>query len=107
MALEQTTDGKQGSTLEELSEKLGVSKSMIRFWVEEFELNKPVDKTFGSLEVAELGLIHVLVGKEGLALSEAKKSFLLRRDQIEGKLKLIDRLEGVKKGLLSLKNKVE
>jgi DNA-binding transcriptional MerR regulator len=107
MALEQTTDGKQGNTLEELAEKLGVSKSMIRFWVEEFELNKPVDRIFGSLEVAELELIHVLVGKESLALPEAKKSFLLRRDQIEGKLKLIDRLKGVKQGLISLKNKVE
>jgi MerR HTH family regulatory protein len=93
-------------TMDEVAMSLNVSKSLLRFWEEEFGLKKRENGVLGSLEVAEMRLIHSLVNDKGLTLEDAKIEFNTQRPQITQRFKTIENLEKIKSGLLNLREKI-
>ncbi len=93
-------------TMDEVATSLNVSKSLLRFWEEEFGLKKRENGVLGSLEVAEMRLIHSLVNDKGLTLEDAKIEFNTQRPHITQRFKTIENLEKIKYGLLNLREKI-
>jgi DNA-binding transcriptional MerR regulator len=98
MATENTTHIK----IEEITQKLGVSKSQIRFWEEEFELPKRENGSMSRLEAAHIMLIHELVQENGFTLEDAKAAFLSKRKLVEKRFEMLNNLKRIKLGLINL-----
>ena len=99
-------DGNKSLLLEEIIAQLGVSKSMIRFWEEEFDLPKRENGTLNPLEVAQMRLINTLIKEKGMPLDEAKKEFLAQQKSMIQLHQAIESLEAVKQRLMVLKDKL-
>lgn len=93
-------------SIEEVSHTLNISKSLLRFWEEEFSLYKRENGTMSQLEVSEIRLIHALIQDKGMTLEDAKEEFARQRPQLEMRFKTIENLEKIKMGLLNLKEKI-
>jgi DNA-binding transcriptional MerR regulator len=93
--------------VDEIAQSLGVSKSIIRFWEEEFDLPKRTNGTMSRLEAAEIRLIHELIQENSLTLEDAKEAFSIKRKPLEKKFETLERLESLRQGLMALKAKVD
>ena len=96
----------ESNTIEiiELARTLGVSRSLLRFWEEEFELPRSENGQLSPLEADEFYLIYDLIETKGLPLSDAKSSFFNERKRLEMKHKAIDKLKSIRIGLTELRN---
>ena len=92
--------------VEEIAQTLGISKSLIRFWEEEFGLPKRENGSMSQLEAAEILLIFKLTQEKGLALEDAKQAFTLVRIPLEKRFETIGALQKIKQGLIELKDKM-
>jgi DNA-binding transcriptional MerR regulator len=92
--------------VEQIAKTLGISKSLIRFWEEEFALADRSNGTMSPREVAEIHLIHSLILEKELTLEDAKEEFSEKRSKIAEKYELIERLENIRNGLLALQDKL-
>ena len=90
----------------ELARLLGVSRSLLRFWEEEFELKRNENGQLSPLEADEIYLIYDLIDTKGLSLSDAKLSFFAERKRLEMKHKAIDKLKGIRASLAQLRNEL-
>ena len=99
-------DSHKSILLEEVIAQLGVSKSMIRFWEEEFDLPKRENGTLNPLEVAQMRLINTLIKDKGMPLDEAKKEFLAQQKSMIQLHQAIESLEAVKQKLMDLKDEL-
>jgi DNA-binding transcriptional MerR regulator len=99
-------DSYKSLALEEIIIQLGVSKSMIRFWEEEFDLPKRENGTLNPLEVAQMRLINTLIKEKGMPLDEAKKEFLAQQKSMIQLHQAIESLEAIKQKLIALKDKL-
>jgi DNA-binding transcriptional MerR regulator len=88
--------------VEEIAQKLSISKSQIRFWEEEFELPKRENGSMSHLEAAQIKLIHELIQENGFTLEDAKASFLNKRILVEKRFEILDNLKRIKLGLINL-----
>ena len=97
---------RESNTIEiiELARTLGVSRSLLRFWEEEFELARSENGQLSPLEADEMYLIYDLIETKGLPLSDAKLSFFNERKRLEMKHKAIDKLKSIRIGLTELRN---
>lgn len=93
-------------SIEEVAHTLNVSKSLLRFWEEEFSLHKRDNGTLNQLQVSEIRLIHSLIQDKGMTLEDAKAEFERQRPHLEMRFKTIENLEKIKMGLLNLKEKI-
>ena len=91
-------------TISEVAQILGISRSLIRFWEEEFELPKRSDETISKLEAAEIQLIYSLVFEKGMMLEDAKSEFEIKRLELEKKYKTIAQLEQIRESLKKLRD---
>lgn len=96
------------STIEtiELARTLGVSRSLLRFWEEEFDLKRPENGQLSPLEADEIYLIYDLIETKGLPLSEAKLSFFTERKRLEMKHKAIEKLKNIRASLDKLRSEL-
>jgi DNA-binding transcriptional MerR regulator len=92
--------------VEQIAQSLGISKSMIRFWEEEFGLAERSNGIMSPREVAEIRLIHHLISENDLTLEDAKIAFLEKHPKVIEKFDMIERLENIKKGLLTLRENI-
>ena len=88
----------------EVAELFQVSKSLIRFWENEFEFLKPHknskgDRRFTPENLEQLSLIYELVKEKGFTLEGAKKEIKRRRSFQRDKAKVLAKLNGIKKFL--------
>ena len=90
----------------DLARLLGVSRSLLRFWEEEFELKRNENGQLSPLEADEIYLIYDLIDTKGLSLSDAKLSFFAERKRLEMKHKAIDKLKGIRASLAQLRNEL-
>ncbi len=90
----------------ELARMLGVSRSLLRFWEEEFELTRNENGQLSPLETDEIYLIYDLIETKGLPLSEAKSSFFAERKRLEMKHKAIDKLKSIRASLTQLRSEL-
>ena len=90
----------------ELARLLGVSRSLLRFWAEEFELAHAENGQLSPLEADEIYLIYDLIETKGLPLSDAKLSFFAERKRLEMKHKAIDKLKNIRSSLALLRSEL-
>jgi DNA-binding transcriptional MerR regulator len=93
-------------TIDAVIQKLGVSKSMIRFWEEEFDLPKRENGSMNPLEFAQMQLINTLIKDKGMTLEDAKKEFLTQQKSMIQVHQAIESLENLKLKLKALKDKL-
>jgi DNA-binding transcriptional MerR regulator len=93
-------------TMDAVIQKLGVSKSMIRFWEEEFDLPKRENGSMNPLEFAQMRLINTLIKDKGMTLEDAKKEFLAQQKSMIRLHQAIESLEDLKLKLKALKDKL-
>ena len=104
--------GKLYYTIGEVAEKLNISKSVIRYWENEFSFIKPHrnnrgERKFTTQTISELRIVHHLVKDKGFTISGAKKEL---ENNKEYRLKIertIVALETAKLGLQRLLEKVD
>lgn len=92
--------------LEQITAQLSVSKAMIRFWEEEFDLPKRENGSMTPLELAQMRFIHSLIQDKGLTLADAKKEFQAQQSMITQLYKTIEKLEDIKRKLIDFKEKL-
>lgn len=88
----------------ELARNLGISRSLLRFWEEEFELVRNENGQLSPLDVDEIYLIYDLIETKGLSLSDAKSCFSNERKRLIMRHKAIDKLKIIRSGLAALRN---
>jgi DNA-binding transcriptional MerR regulator len=91
----------------ELARTLGVSRSLLRFWEEEFELPRRDDGRLTPLEADEVYLIYDLIETKGLPLQDAKVAFFIERKRLEMKYKTINKLKDIRASLTRLKSELD
>lgn len=88
-----------------------VSKSLVRFWEEEFDFLKPYknskgERRFTAENVRQFETIFHLVKEKGYTLSGAKKALREEKDQIRQKQEVLKTLRRLRGFLEDLKNAV-
>ena len=96
----------------EVSEKLNVNPSLIRFWEKQFSSFRPKKNMSGTRhftkkDIELLQYIYHLVKVEGHTLEGANKIIRQKDKEQEVKYKAIQSLEKIKKFLVDLRNEVE
>jgi DNA-binding transcriptional MerR regulator len=94
-------------TVEQVAEMLGISKSLIRFWAEEFDLPQRENGSWGRLEVAEIKMINRMIKEREMPLEDAKMAFSQDRKLLEVKDKTLNRLIEIRQSLVDLKAKIK
>jgi DNA-binding transcriptional MerR regulator len=93
-------------SMDAVIQKLGVSKSMIRFWEEEFDLPKRENGSMSPLEFAQMRLINTLIKEKGMTLEDAKKEFLTQQKSMIQVHLAIKSLQDIRLKLMALKDKL-
>ena len=96
-------------TIGEVAEMFDVSKSLVRFWENEFESLKPHknskgDRRFTLQNIDQITLIYDLVKKKGYTLDGAKRAIKTQKSQKKQKEKLIEELLKIKSYLEEVKS---
>ena len=95
----------------EVAEMFDVSKSLIRYWEQEFEILKPRktasgERKFTPENVTQFLQIFQLVKERGFTLNGAKIELQKIKKEERKKLKMIRSLKEIKNLLLDLKDRV-
>jgi DNA-binding transcriptional MerR regulator len=110
MHLELSPD-KRYFSIGELARAFDVNASLIRFWDKEFDILKPKknakgNRMFTPEDVKNLQLIYHLVKERGFTLEGAKTHLKEGQKKTLDKFEIINKLEGIKAQLLSIKNEM-
>ncbi len=89
--------------IDSVAASLGISKSLIRLWEEEFGLEKRADELLQPVRVAEIKLIQSLVEEKGLTLPDAKAEFETAVPRLRATFSTIEKLQNIKTGLLKIR----
>ena len=96
-------------TIGEVSEILGESTSLVRFWANEFpafikpERNAKGNRLFKKDDLETFKHIHVLVKKEGLTLEGAAKRLKGDRKDVINKARVLDSLKSIRQQLTEIR----
>lgn len=102
----QNENGQTYQSIQEVAEMLGISKSLIRFWEEEFNLPRRDNGTLTRLEIDQIRTIYALIKEREMPLDEAKIAFGYEQKKLLVKHKTLDRLIDLRASLLKLKNEL-
>ena len=94
----------------EVAEMLNVSKSLIRYWENEFDFlnpkkNKKGDRRFTKENIQQLLIIHELVKERGFTLEGAKLEIKTTRKRLVTKQEIIKRLQHIRNAIEDLSAK--
>ena len=92
----------------EVAEMFDVSKSLIRFWENEFEMLRPAKNTkgerrFTAANIEQMHIIYNLVKKRGFTIKGAKQEIRENKKRLKNKreaLKLMEKLKADLEGFL-------
>ena len=92
----------------EVARLFEVNTSLIRFWEKEFDIIKPKknkkgNRMFTKQDVDNFKIIYNLVKERGYTLSGAKAKLRTNKDDVEGNVEIIQRLQEIRATLLELK----
>lgn len=98
-------------TISEVADMFEVSKSLIRFWENEFPSLRPHktskgERKFTPKNIEEFRLIYQLVKERGFTLEGAKQEIKRQQDYHKERLQHIKRLKQIRKFLLQLRDEV-
>lgn len=91
----------------EVAEMMGVSKSLIRYWENEFDFlnprkNKKGDRRFTKENIQQLLVIHELVKVRGFTLEGARQEIKAQHKRLMARQEVSERLQKVRTGLTGL-----
>ncbi len=92
----------------EVADMLGESKSLIRYWENEFDFlnpkkNKKGDRRFTKENIEQLLIIHELVKQRGFTLEGAKQEIKSTRKRLITRQQVITRLQHLRNSLHDLR----
>lgn len=96
-------------TIGEVSEILGETASLVRFWSNSFpkyikpKRNAKGNRLYTAEDLECLKQVHLLVKEQGMTLEGASKKLAADRKKIEGKVKVLDSLKEIRKQLVAVK----
>ncbi len=98
-------------SISEVSEMLGVSNSLIRFWESEFEFLKPKKNTRGdrrymAKDIDNLKMVHHLVKEKGFTLAGARNAIADQKKFKRQKKATLNKLKEIKKFLVELRGEL-
>lgn len=99
-------------SIKEVASHFNVNVSLLRFWEDEFNTIQP-KKTLGGVrqytrqDIENIATVYHLVKEKGLTLEGARQTLGNKRDEVEKKLQVIQRLERIKKDLKDLESEFE
>ncbi len=99
-------NGQTNQTIQEVTDMLGISKSLIRFWEEEFDLPRFENGALSRLEIEQIKVINHLIKEREMPLDDAKRAFSFERERLKRKHKTLNRLIEIRQSLLDFKNKI-
>jgi DNA-binding transcriptional MerR regulator len=107
----QNLPDKRYYSIGEVAEAFSVNTSLIRFWETQFPQLSPKKNARGARkftpeDVALLKQIHHLVKEKGFTLDGAKTQLKKEKKHSMSTAELIDRLEGVKKELIAIRDQL-
>ncbi len=99
-------------TISEVAEQLNITKSVIRYWENEFSFIKPHrnnrgERKFTEQTISELRIVHHLIKDKGFTINGAKKELENNKDYHLKIEKTIEALESAKLGLQLLLEKIQ
>lgn len=95
----------------EIARAFSVNTSLIRFWEKEFDILKPKknakgNRMFTPEDLSNLKIIYHLVKERGFTLEGAKEHLRNSKTQALSQMEIVQKLEQIKKQLISLKNEL-
>lgn len=95
-------------TIGEVADMFEENTSLIRYWEKEFSILKPKknakgNRLFTPQDIENLKLIHYYVKDLGLTLQGAKKKLAEAGDDGIARMRIVERLESIKSGLIALR----
>ncbi len=99
-------------TIGEVADMFKVSKSLIRFWENEFDFLRPHknskgDRRFTAQNIAQFELIHQLVKERGFTLDGAKQEIMRQQKFQKKKTEVIESLSKIRGFLETMKEKLD
>ncbi|MCQ2182921.1 MAG: MerR family transcriptional regulator [Bacteroidales bacterium] len=94
----------------EVSELLGASVSLIRYWSNVFERfikpqrNAKGNRQYTKEDIEVLKQIQFLVKEKGLSLDGAARQLASDRTSVEGRVKALESLKSIREQLVQIKN---
>lgn len=107
----------QGSSLKryysigEVADMFGISKSVIRFWENEFDSLRPHknskgDRRFTQQNIQQLREIHTLVKQRGFTIDGARRELKNQRSRTKQKKQMLEKLQEIRSFLEQLKQEL-
>ena len=97
-------------SISEVSEILGESVSLVRFWSNSFprhikpRRNAKGNRMFTADDIEALKQIHLLVKEKGLTLEGAEKVMSAQKSGVDRSVKALDSLKEIRAQLVEIKN---
>lgn len=96
-------------TIGEVSEMLGESSSLVRFWTNSFsrylkpKRNAKGNRLYTQEEIEVLKQIHLLVKVQGMTLVGAAKKMSSDKKAVDGKVKVLESLKSIREQLVEVR----
>ena len=96
-------------TIGEVSEILGESSSLVRFWTNSFsrylkpKRNAKGNRLYTQEEIEVLKQIHLLVKVQGMTLDGAEKKMSSDKKAVDGKVKVLESLKSIREQLVEVR----
>ncbi|NRB49812.1 MAG: MerR family transcriptional regulator [Saprospiraceae bacterium] len=95
----------------EVADMFGISKSVIRFWENEFDSLRPHknskgDRRFTQQNIQQLQEIHTLVKQRGFTIDGARRELKQQKSRQKQKKQVIDRLKEIRGFLENLQQEL-
>ena len=96
-------------TIGEVSDLLGESTSLVRFWSNSFpkyikpKRNAKGNRLYTAEDVECLKQVHLLVKDQGLTLEGAARKLAADRKKVEGRVKALDSLKEIRAQLIAVR----
>lgn len=99
-------------SIQEVADHFAVNVSLLRFWESEFENIIPKKTPAGTRQytreiIKQIEIVYYLVKEKGLTLEGARQALKTNKTDEEARVETLDRLQRVKKELLSLEEEFD
>lgn len=96
----------------EVAEMFGVSKSLVRYWENEFSFltprkNKKGDRRFTPENIQQLQIIFDLVKVRGFTLEGAKQEIRQEKSRLQSRQKAIERLQNLRERMQTTRESLD
>lgn len=108
---DQNPNLKRYYSIGEVADMFGISKSVIRFWENEFDSLRPHknskgDRRFTQQNIQQLQEIHTLVKQRGFTIDGARRELKQQKSRLKQKKQMMDRLQEIRGFLENLKHEL-